>query len=206
MTPLALPPVDHIAWQPICHLTTGTILGHEALARFADRTPPEAFALPTPTAIQQLDAVCLHEALANVPPTGLVFLNMTPASIQQARWPTIPPPLQSRVVIELPESAGWDPAMVPPSLMVALDDVGAGFHELQRVYRIPWRFLKLDIALVQASQAHDGLQQLIRDLVRQAQRRSGYVIAEGIETPRMAYEMTQLGVTHGQGFLWGVPH
>lgn len=195
-----------MVWQPIIALATDKILGYEALARFSDRTPIEAFASAGgPEAQMALDHRCTREALTQPPEDGLIFLNVTPATIQAGQWPLLPAALRHRVVWELPESGGWQPAMIPRDCTVALDDVGSGFAELVRVTQVPWHFLKLDVSLVADVGTQTTHRALIRDLVFRAQERRGAVIAEGVELARDAAALTDLGVTYGQGYLWGYP-
>lgn len=195
-----------MVWQPILNLRTLQVLGHEALARFADQTPREAFtSAHDPQDQIALDHRCIAEALAQPPEQGLLFLNITPATVRANQWPTVPPGLTQRVVWELPEAGGWQPTMIPDGYTVALDDVGTGFAELVRVTQVSWRFLKLDASLVAGVGTHIMHRPLIRELVTRAQGRHGAVIAEGIETARDAAALIHLGVTYGQGFLWGHP-
>jgi EAL domain-containing protein (putative c-di-GMP-specific phosphodiesterase class I) len=199
-----LPTLDHIAWQPIVHLRSGRVLGHEALARFAGGTPAAAFAArDDPAALVALDAHCAGAALAGPPPTGLLFLNVTAATIRAGAWPRVPAGLAPRVVWELPEDAGWDVTMLPPGSAWALDDLGAGFQELLRLAAVPWRFCKLDAALTAATGVPGRL--VVRELVAWAAARGGAVIAEGVETSAQARRLAAWGVTYGQGFLWGRP-
>lgn len=198
--------LQHIVWQPIVNLKTSQILGYEALARFSDRSPLEAFASAgDPKAQIALDHRCTREALTRPPDAGLIFLNVTPATVQAGQWPCLPDRLRHRVVWELPEAGGWQPAMIPGDYTVALDDVGSGFAELVRVAQVPWRFLKIDASLVADVGTYETHRALIRDLVARARERQGAVIAEGIEATQDAAALAGLGVTYGQGYLWGYP-
>ena len=198
--------LQHMLWQPILNLRSLQVLGHEALARFTDRTPLEAFTTSNPADAQMaLDRQCIAAALAQPPDHGLIFLNVTPATVRAGHWPPLSDTLQERVVWELPEAGGWQPTMIPPGYTVALDDVGMGFSELVRVTQVPWRFLKLDVSLVAGVGTQTTHRALIRDLVLRAQERRGAVIAEGVEAARDAAVLIELGVTYGQGFLWGYP-
>ena len=198
--------LQHMLWQPILNLRSLQVLGHEALARFTDRTPLEAFTTSNPVDAQMaLDRQCIAAALAQPPDHGLIFLNVTPATVRAGQWPSLSDTLQERVVWELPEAGGWQPTMIPPGYTVALDDVGMGFSELVRVTQVPWRFLKLDVSLVAGVGTQATHRTLIRDLVLRAQERRGAVIAEGVEAARDAAVLIELGVTYGQGFLWGYP-
>lgn len=198
--------LQHMLWQPIRNLRSRQLLGHEALARFTDRSPLEVFtASDHPDAQRALDQQCIAAALSQPPDHGLIFLNVTPATVRAGHWPPLSDTLKERVVWELPEAGGWQPTMIPPGYAVALDDVGIGFSELVRVTQVRWRFLKLDVSLVAGIGTQPTYRALIRDLVLRAQERHGAVIAEGIEAARDAATLIELGVTYGQGFLWGYP-
>ncbi len=198
--------LQYIVWQRILNLKTLQVLGHEALARFADRTSLEAFATAVDPADQiALDRRCIAKALVHPPSDGLIFLNVTPATVRTRQWPIFPEPLRQRIVWELPEAGGWHPSMVPAACTVALDDVGTGFAELVRVTQVPWRFLKIDASLVAGIGTHTTHRALIHELVTRARGRHGAVIAEGIETVADVVALMELGVTYGQGFLWGHP-
>jgi EAL domain-containing protein (putative c-di-GMP-specific phosphodiesterase class I) len=195
-----------MVWQPIVDLATGAVIGHEALARFEAASPAVVFADAAERGLSgDLDALCIAQALRRPPRSGLIFVNVTAATVRSGHFPAIPTALASRVVWELPETGGWDPAMIPPGYTVALDDVGTGFAELGRVTQVPWRFLKLDASLVTGVGTHSTHRALIRALVVRARDCHGAVIAEGIETARDAAVLQDLGVTYGQGFLWGHP-
>ncbi len=198
--------LQHMLWQPILNLRSLQVLGHEALARFTDRSPLEAFTASDPPDVQRtLDQQCIAAAVAHPPDHGLIFLNVTPATVRAGQWPPLSDTLRERIVWELPEGGGWQPPMIPPGYTLALDDVGTGFAELVRVTQVPWRFLKLDVSLVAGIGTQMTYRALIRDLVGRAQGRQGAVIAEGIEAVRDVAALIELGVTYGQGFLWGHP-
>ena len=198
-----------IVWHPIVALNTAAIIGHEALARFPRGNPEQVFAEAAKHGshvVRALDAQCRQIALEQCPERGWVFVNVHPASIRAESWPTIDnPAVASRVIWELPEAAGWGPHQVPPDQQVALDDVGSGYGELLRLARIPWRYLKLDKSLVSQVPQDLVVRALVHDLVHMAADRGGAVIGEGVEQQREADALAALGVTYGQGFLWGPP-
>lgn len=196
-----------IVWQPIVHLATQAVWGHEALARFTDATPEEAFnqaARLGPSYEHFLDRACLTEAIRKVPPQGWVFLNLRPVSVAE-QWPDLDPTLATRVVWELPEGRGWQPDQVPLDRRIALDDVGGGYQELMRLAQVPWWCLKLDRSLILAAVRESPTRSVIRDLVAMARDRDGAVIGEGVEVPHEAAMLVELGVRYGQGYLWGRP-
>ena len=202
-----MPELSHIAWQPIIALHTDYVLGHEALARFVGLSPLVAFAQQSDTAsVMALDRRCIHQAFASPPSDGLLFVNVTAETVHAGYWPRVPPALHDRVIWELPEAGGWDPAMIPPGMPVALDDIGVGFAELLRVAQVPWRYLKVDHSLVHGIAQDKSRQELVHALVAQADGLRRFIIAEGVEDPADAQCLAALGVHYGQGFLWGKPH
>lgn len=198
-----------VLWQPIVTLTTGQVLGHEALARFADATPEEAFR--TARNLEQsvaLDWQCIALALADPPAEGLLFLNVSATTVRTGRFPPVPKALRPRVVWELPEAAGWEAGAfprLPPGTRCALDDLGAGAAELARVSQVPWQYLKADRRLIAGCDARPSAQAVIHGLVVIAQDAGGAVIAEGVETAAEAACLQRLGVPYGQGYFWGRP-
>jgi len=198
-----------ILWQPIVTLATGQVLGHEALARFADATPDAAF--QTAARLEQsvaLDRRCVALALADPPPEGLLFLNVTAATVRTGRFPPVPRALRPRVVWELPEAAGWEAGAflrLPPGTRCALDDLGAGAAELGRAAQVPWQYLKVDRRLIAGCDARPSAQAVIHGLVVIAQDAGGAVIAEGVETAAEAACLRRLGVAYGQGYFWARP-
>lgn len=195
-----------MVWQSIVDLATGDVIGYEALARFGDVAPTVMFDYAVEQGLGvDLDSLCVTTALTHPPRKGLVFLNLTPATIRSGRFPALPEGFAERVVWELPEGSGWAPRHLPTSVVVALDDVGSGFAELLRLTEVPWRFVKADRSLVHAVATQRGHQAIVRDLVQRARDRGGAVIAEGVEVPADAAWLAQAGVAYGQGFLWGRP-
>lgn len=199
-------PFIHMVWQPIVHLMTDVVMGHETLARFDGACPDVVFDDAAERGLsERLDAFCVAQAVRQVPRDGLIFINVTAATIRSGHFPTIPPALASRIVWELPETGGWDPTMIPAGGSLALDDVGAGYSELVRVSHVSWRFLKLDRSIVTDVGLQMRYRRFIRDMVARAADRGGFVIAEGIERVADAQVLRELGVTYGQGYLWGDP-
>lgn len=86
---------------------------------------------------------------------------------------------------------------------LALDDITPETPHLPELMALPIRAVKLDKSVVVSTA--DGDRDFIRDIVARAKAYGQAVIAEGIETPELCERMRQLGVTHGQGFLFAHP-
>jgi EAL domain-containing protein (putative c-di-GMP-specific phosphodiesterase class I) len=86
---------------------------------------------------------------------------------------------------------------------LALDDITPQTPHLSALMAMPIRAVKLDRSVVVSSAGGD--RNFIRGTVARATANGQAVIAEGIETAELSERMHQLGVTHGQGFLFSHP-
>jgi EAL domain-containing protein (putative c-di-GMP-specific phosphodiesterase class I) len=98
-------------------------------------------------------------------------------------------------LLEHYRSLGW---------RVALDDVGAGWASRSLLAAVRPEVVKLDKRLVQEL-PDDGARTVLRALVDLAHSLGAVVVAEGVETERLAEEVTALGADLGQGWLFGRP-
>ena len=98
-------------------------------------------------------------------------------------------------ILEHYRSLGW---------RVALDDVGAGWSSLSLLAAVRPDVVKLDKALVQEL-PDEGARTVVRAVVDTAHRLGAVVVAEGVETERLAEQVTQLGADLAQGWLFGRP-
>lgn len=87
---------------------------------------------------------------------------------------------------------------------IALDDVGAGWSSLSLLAAVRPEVVKLGKALVQAL-PDDGARTVLEAVTDLAHRFGAVVVAEGVETERLADEVTALGADLGQGWLFGRP-
>jgi EAL domain-containing protein (putative c-di-GMP-specific phosphodiesterase class I) len=98
-------------------------------------------------------------------------------------------------VLEHYRSLGW---------RVALDHVGAGWSSLPLLAAVRPDVVKLDKGLVQAL-PDDGARTVVRAVADMAHSLGAAVVAEGVETERLAEQVTGLGADLGQGWLFGRP-
>lgn len=87
---------------------------------------------------------------------------------------------------------------------VAVDDVGAGWSSRSLLGAVRPDVVKLSKALVQGL-PDESVRAVIRALVEHAHDLGAVVVAEGVETERLADEVTALGADLGQGWLFGRP-
>lgn len=118
------------------------------------------------------------------------------------------------VVIEISESNVLDSGALcrfgttyrKLGFMLALDDVGTGFSNMDRILDIKPDIIKIDMALV--SGIHDDYhkQGVFKSLVNLANIIGALVIAEGVETQEEAVQILKLGGSMMQGFFYSKPH
>lgn len=146
-------------------------------------------------------------------------INVMPASLIEKEFPAsferllremkVPP---SRVVLEIVEFSSSSQLHLRESVelfrsfgvRIALDDMGAGLSNLNRLIDLRPDFVKVDRSLIQGIAVSLAKQRLLSLLV-QFMNRSDSVIAEGIETREDLETVIQCGVQLSQGFYWGRP-
>jgi EAL domain-containing protein (putative c-di-GMP-specific phosphodiesterase class I) len=211
-----------MAYQPIVELSSGRIVGIEALARFPsrpERAPDVWFKEATEIGLgTELQVVAVELALAAIdvlPPDTFVSVNVDPnaaASSELAdvlqRWPG------ERLVIELTEHA---PASDYPSLRealdafrrsgirIAVDDAGAGFASLRHILELAPDIIKLDISIVRDIDTEGSHRALASALVGFARETGTELIAEGVETAEEVLSLRSLGVPLIQGYFTARP-
>lgn len=89
--------------------------------------------------------------------------------------------------------------------LIVLDDVGAGYSNLDRVPMIKPDILKLDRTLAVGIDSDYHRQETFKSLVQLTRRIGALVVAEGIETHMQAITALELGADLLQGFFLGVP-
>jgi EAL domain-containing protein (putative c-di-GMP-specific phosphodiesterase class I) len=87
--------------------------------------------------------------------------------------------------------------------LLALDDVGTGHSNLDRVPLLKPDVLKIDRGLVQGIEQDFHKQETFQSLVGLSRRIGSLVVAEGVETERQAVAALALGADLLQGFLLG---
>ncbi|MEX1173119.1 MAG: EAL domain-containing protein [Chloroflexota bacterium] len=206
-------------FQPIVDLEGGGVVGHEALTRFADGTPPDrrfAEAASVDLGID-LEVACLESAItasAGLPPGTFLSLNVSPEIVLEherlaelLRAPAHP------VVLELTEHApvgDYDALRASlrtfaPVVRVAIDDAGAGYASFRHIVELQPDFVKLDIGLVRSLDQDAPRRALIGGIDFFALKSGCQLIAEGIETQAERASLQDLSVELGQGYLLGRP-
>ncbi|MEO0946618.1 MAG: EAL domain-containing protein, partial [Cyanobacteria bacterium J06641_5] len=90
-------------------------------------------------------------------------------------------------------------------LKLAMDDFGTGYSSLSYLHQLQVQTLKVDRSFVNGIDRDSDKLELVRAIVSLANALELDVVAEGIETIAQQQILSELGCTHGQGFLWAKP-
>lgn len=211
------------AFQPICSLASGMMVGVEALTRFVtedgagpDYWFPEAARVGLSPDLELAALNLALDAARHLPPHVYVGLHLSPDTCLDPALPALlegSPLALNRMVLELTERApvhDYDAliALAPlrsRGLRIAIDDAGSGFASLRHILHLHPDIIKLDRTLIAGINHDISRQALAEALVAFAGRTGAIVIAEGIETQAELEALTSLGMTAGQGYLLGRP-
>lgn len=213
------------AFQPIVDLTTGVVVGVEALCRPAPgsafRDASELFAAAERLRmLWPLEAVARRaslDAAGALSPDARLFMNCSPQVVSDPRFiPAIDEAIESsagltrgRLVLEITERsdhritralARRAEELKGAGLEIAIDDVGAGMSGLSRIMALRPHWLKLDMDLIRGIHLDRFRQNLVRAIGQFAARSGIRLVAEGIELEEELETIAGLGVRYAQGY------
>ena len=221
-------------YQPIISIRGKRVIGLEALVRATNPasgqpiTPTYLFdAASRHKQSLLLDRLCRESALAGfatvagLDPDLILFVNVDGSSLTRSTAEStalirmteehgIPP---ERVVIEIIESKIDDAAALQRfvaahrqrGFLIALDDMGTGHSNLERIPSIKPDIIKLDRSLIQDIDREYHKQELFDFFIKMAQRIGVFVVVEGIETEAEALSCLERGADLVQGFYFARP-
>jgi EAL domain-containing protein (putative c-di-GMP-specific phosphodiesterase class I)/DNA-binding response OmpR family regulator len=211
-----------MVFQPIADLSSATVVGYEALARFdgyPPRAPEQWFAEAAEVGQgPALELAAIDGALrqfASIPEGAFLTLNVSPttACTPQLAALLVTRPMP-RLVLEITEHVRVDDyvrllesvgRLRRGGVRLAVDDAGAGFASLHHTLQLQPDIIKLDISLTRDIDADPVKRALASSLVTFSSEIGAVLIAEGIETGREQQTLIDLGVPWGQGFFLGMP-
>ncbi|MEW9124836.1 MAG: EAL domain-containing protein, partial [Thermotaleaceae bacterium] len=213
-------------YQPIVDLTSGIVLGYEALTR-----GPRGSALEFPNmlfevaekydCIWDLELLCRTKALENsinLPKGKLLFINVNPEIIKDPRF-------KKGTTIEYIEKFGMNPTKivfeitektaitdyksfrkaldnyVSQGYKIAIDDTGAGYSGLKLLAESHPQYIKIDMDLVRDIDKDIMKEELIKTFCEFAKITNMKLVAEGIETINELNTLIDIGVHYGQGYF-----
>ncbi|MCT7653868.1 EAL domain-containing protein [Oceanimonas sp. NS1] len=209
-------------YQPIVELSSGDIMGWEALARFYT---PSGDTLRPDRVFEALHSDNLslfsveHQMkslqIAQAPGQGDLFLNLDPHAFALFGRDPRNPLLElfadrDRLVVEIIENSDANDALYSASmsdalrglgLKLALDDIGAPDSMLSFELLVDMDYLKLDRSWLKPGQSEQR-QQLLLALCRFARSCGKPIVLEGVERQEDLEVARRLGVDYVQGFLY----
>jgi diguanylate cyclase (GGDEF)-like protein len=215
-----------VHYQPQVDLATGRLVGVEALVRWSEALPEEFIPVAEETGlIGPLGAWVLRSAtrdLAGWHGQGLTPLTATVnVSTRQLDDPDFPIVVATAladaglapesICLELTESALMGAAsaslhclnaLKELGVYVGIDDFGTGHSSLARLRSLPVEVLKVDRSFIDGLGTEREDSAVVAAILSLAHALGLHVIAEGVETPLQAHQLSALGCSVAQGFLW----
>lgn len=218
-----------VAHQPIYHLHNGRPVAIELFSRGPDgelNMPTDFFFVARVNhMLTEVDMNCLTMCLAHgesFPEHLIIHINVLPSTLAELPTERILAMTHSlrtsrRLCLELSEKHLMsDPSYLLPKIrilkeagiLLALDDVGFGCSSLETLTLFEPDCIKIDHNVVCGLSNDQRKAQTVARLIQIAQSLNTVPIAEGIETIEDLTELKDMGVTHGQGWLWqnGILH
>jgi len=122
-------------------------------------------------------------------PVSMVCLEITEASLG----------------LDVDELATFVGELRSAGLKVAVDDFGTGYSSLAYLEALPISDVKIDRRFVQRLGTSGPGRSVVRSIVQLCQALGLSVVAEGVELDIEREVLVELGVTQGQGYLFGEP-
>ncbi|WP_373484558.1 EAL domain-containing protein [Acetobacterium sp.] len=220
-------------FQPIMSVTGKKVLGLEGLIRgiipgsagliqpkpLFDAAADAGLTIALDRACRDavLDGFCDYH---HANPDLLLFLNLDTAIIdevggsnylcEQVRHSGISP---KNIVIEINESKALDTQGLTQfvdyyksmGFLIALDDVGAGFSNMDRIAGLKPDIVKIDRSIIQDMDCIYHKQEVFKSLVNLTNKIGALIVAEGVETRAEAIQVLKLGGQVIQGFYFARP-
>jgi len=197
-----------MVFQPIVDLSTGQVMGFEALARFqteVERPPDVWFSEANAVGLgTQLELVAVRAATKwfdHLPGSTYLSINVSPATALSPHFEKALGDIDlRRIVVEITEHApvaDYDAladalrGVRKQGVRLAVDDAGSGFASLRHILRLSPDIIKLDRALTSDIDRDDRI--------------GSTVVAEGIEREAELLTLRSLGVPYGQGYFLARP-
>ena len=220
-------------FQPIVSIVKKCVCGVEGLTRGLNTatgettSPQELFDISRQHGIQvELDRACRDSIIGSFSTfyqrnrDTLLFLNLQSSILDKVggsnhlidtvRYYRIRP---SDIVIEINESQVQDTFLLKKfvdtyrryGFLIALDDVGCGFSNLDRISIVKPDIIKADMSLTRNICTDFYVREVFRFLVKLASNIGALVVAEGVETEEESVQTLELGAHLLQGYCLSRP-
>ncbi len=221
-------------FQPLISMKRKTVLGYEALSRginpdTGEIIPPDILfnMCSDMQSLLALDRACRKNALTaffpafakdrtlmlsmNIDASLLGYVNAgAQTTLQYAKKVGIP---AGNIIMEIIESKAGDEKALEDfvsksrseGFLIALDDVGTGHSNLDRIPRLQPDIIKIDRSLIASIDASFHNFEITGSLIRMAHKTGTLPLAEGVETLEEALTLMRMDVDVFQGYYFGRP-
>lgn len=211
-------------FQPIIDLSTEQVAGFEILTRGPDgafENPADLFRLCIENnVLTRVDMQCLKlclEMSSDIANNMRVHINLFPSTILET-------PIEELIECFPKDRAGrtycleiseqhfmGEPGYLrehvqklrSAGVIVAIDDIGFGRNSLDTLILLEPDVVKVDRKYVEGIAEDKAKVRLLKRLSNVAKSLGAEVVAEGVESRTDVPVLQELGITFGQGFLWG---
>ncbi len=217
-------------YQPLIDLTTRSIVGFEALARWRHPTRglvsaqefiaiAEDAGLISDIFVAVLNEACEHGRTWD--PELTVAVNVSPTQFRDPRLAEkiltvlnetgFPPErleieiTESALVVDVEATRRTIEALKATGISIVLDDFGTGYSSLRHLHELPFDKIKFDQSFVRRLGADEESRKIIDSIIGLSHALGLITVAEGIETAQEADWITEHGSELGQGFLFSKP-
>ncbi|MFY0676454.1 MAG: EAL domain-containing protein [Neptuniibacter sp.] len=216
-------------YQPKVNLSTGEVIGMEALIRWNHPTrkllPPDSFLpqITDPLLAARLGEWVLHEAVTQLQvwrSAGMdlsVSINISAEHLQNEEFPyqlsqlfSINPDLPAeKIELEVLETAAFEDITLAAEIICrcqalgirfAIDDFGTGYSSLSYLRKISVETVKIDKSFVIDMLDDAEDKAIVEGIVGLGKAFNRNIIAEGVETPAHGRMLLQLGCHLAQGY------
>ncbi|MGK6318194.1 EAL domain-containing protein [Sphingomonas sp. DT-204] len=222
-----------VAYQPQLDLSTGRIVGVEALVRWSHpekgEVSPQEFVLAAEQhhRIDKLTEFVLSDAIKTAASFAVRGVELDVAVNVSARLLEKPGLVAlvrrllgeshlapERLTLEVTESAAMASGRASIRTLeeigslginVSIDDYGTGFSTLEYFKRIPATEVKIDRSFIAALDRNASDRVMVRSTIELAHSLGRSVVAEGVENHEVLAALTKLGCDRAQGYLIGRP-
>ena len=212
-----------MAFQPIVDVRAKCIYAYEALLRTEEESMRRTdIFIATAERLDKIHLLgrtvraAVARAVVDAPPDMLLFVNVHGLELTDENLFAADSPLSRlapRVVLEITERTGLDPAAGPARVAmlrklgyrIAVDDLGAGYAALGALATLEPEIVKLDMSLIRDLDRHATKRRVVAAIATLCRELGGRVVAEGVETAAERDAVIDAGIDLIQGYLYCKP-